>query len=150
MLDTISTIKGVAQDILERLEIKSQISVVEADGVYTVNIETEESGVLIGHHGKSLESLQVLIGIITAKKLGTWTRVVIEVGDYRKRREAYLLQMAEDIAVKVAETGEAVTLPDLSPFERRIVHIGLSEHPKVQTESVGEGRSRTLVVKPKV
>ena len=149
MSDISATIESVARDILDRIEVGYQVSVAAKDDVYTVNIATEESGILIGHHGKTLESLQILIGIITAKKLGSWVRVVVEVGDYRKRREEQLLQMAQDLAAKVAETGEPLSLPDLSPFERRVVHLSLSEHPAVTTESVGEGRLRTLMVKPK-
>ncbi len=149
MSDTISIIETVAGDLLGKIEIPNQVNVTEADGVFLVNIETEESGILIGHHGKNLESLQIMLGLITAKKLDNWVRILVEVGDYRKRREEQLLQMAKNITSQVIESGQAVEMPYLSPNERRVVHMSLSDHPQVTTESVGVGRDRTLIVKPR-
>ncbi len=84
------------------------------------------------------------------KSLGSWVKVMVNVGDYRQRREEQLKKLAMTLAMKVKFSGEAQTVPNLSPAERRIVHIALTDHPDVCSESEGEGRDRQLVIKPKI
>lgn len=120
------------------------------DKSFTVNIKTEESGLLIGHHGETINSLQLLIGVILYKKLGKWVRVLVDIGDYRKMREESIKEMVDRIAAEVEQSGRGVELPFLSPLERRIVHMMLSENSKVMSESTGEGRDRRVMIKPRL
>lgn len=143
-------IKTVAQEILGEMDIQAGIMVTPtSEDVYLVNVETEDSGLLIGYHGETLSSFQLMLGQIVAKRTGEWIRIVVEVGDYRAKREEQLKQMALSYAEQVIATGEPLTLPPMPPIERRVVHMALQDHPEVMTESEGEGNMRHLVVKLK-
>lgn len=142
-------IKKLTQELLTKLEIKAEVTVSDNDGATLVTLETEEGGILIGYHGRNLESLQILLGQMVFKTLGTWERVVVTVGDYRQRREQEMKEMALQSAEKVVETKEPVVLVGLTPAERRTVHMVLTEHPEVMSESSGEGRDRKLTIKLK-
>jgi spoIIIJ-associated protein len=82
------TIKTITEDLLNRLEITGTVRIdVDETNAYRVHIETEETGLLIGFHGKTLESFQIILGIIVSKALGEWARVYVNVGDYREKSE---------------------------------------------------------------
>ena len=143
-------IKRLTEDLLKRLEVPAKVEVIEDEtGAFRVNIDTEETGLLIGFHGQTWESLQILLGIIVSRKLGSFERVYVNVGDYREKREESLMFMAQRAAERVMTLGRPVQLTRLSAAERRIIHLTLSGDERVTTESVGEGVSRTLIVKPK-
>lgn len=144
-------IQKIAEELLSLLGVKGEVSVEEdkENEALRVQIETEEAGVLIGHYGETIGALQLLLGQIFRQRSGEWHRVLVNVGDWRERREEKLKKLAESIARQAKETGEAQSIFDLSPAERRIVHLTLSSSPDVETESEGEGKERHLVVKPK-
>lgn len=150
MEDTIQIIRASTEELLQRLEVMAEVSVTEQDDIFFVQIETEEAGILIGYHGRNLESLQLLLGQIAFKKLGEWKRINLSVGDYREKREKQLQELALSTASRVEQTQTPTVLSQLTPAERRIVHMVLQDHPTVISESEGEGRSRQLVVKPRV
>lgn len=149
-MEHIKTVQVIVEDLLHRLEIVGTVEVTmdEAEA-YRVRIETEETGLLIGHHGKTLESVQLIVGIIISKKIGQWVRVYVNVGDYREKREETLMHMAQRAADRALALGRPVELSRLSPSERRIIHLTLSGDERVETESIGEGDDRMLLVKPK-
>lgn len=143
-------IKLAAEELLAKLQIESTVEVVDqGENLYKVVVETPESGLLIGYHGESLQSFQIMLGQLVFGKLGEWVRVVVEVGDYRAKREEQLTSMANSWAAQALSTGVPVYVPFLPPGERRIVHIALSERTDVETVSEGEGRNRQLVIKVK-
>lgn len=146
---TRQTVTETCQELLSKLTIEATVAVADNDGALLVTIETSEPGALIGHHGRSLEALQIILGQLVYKALGTWVRLVVTVGDYRERREQQLKELATQAAERVLSSHEEVVLSDLTPGERRIVHMALSDHPGVLSESQGEGRDRRLIVKPK-
>lgn len=149
MEDT-KTVQSIVEDVLSRLEITGSVEVTtDETSAFRVRIETEETGLLIGHHGKTLESLQLILGIIISKKIGQWMKVYVNVGDYREKREETLMHMAQRAADRALALGRPVELSRLSPSERRIVHLTLSGDERIATESVGEGDERILLVKPK-
>ncbi len=149
-MEHIDQVKQITEDLLNRLEVTGVVTVdVDETGAYRVHIETEETGLLIGYHGRTLESFQILLGIIVSKELSSWVKVYVNVGDYREKREEALMLMAQRAAERVLATGRAVELTRLSPSERRVVHLTLSGDDRVMTESVGDASNRVLVVKPK-
>lgn len=149
-MDQIAQVKTTTEDLLSRLGVSSVVSVdTDETGAYRVHIETEETGLLIGFHGQTLESFQIILGMMVGKVLDGWQRVYVNIGDYREKREEALMYMAQRAAEKTLATGLPVELSRLSPSERRVVHLTLSGDERVVTESVGEGMNRTLVVKPK-
>ncbi|MCL5095614.1 MAG: KH domain-containing protein [Patescibacteria group bacterium] len=147
--ENLKIIKTEAQKLLEYLMVEATIEVSEKEDVYEVQIETEDTGILIGYHGETLTSLQLILSLILYKRLGSWLRLIVNVGDWRQKREEVLKQMALSAAERVIATDEAMVLPNLSSFERRIVHLILADHPKVTSSSEGEGVERKLIIKPK-
>lgn len=149
-MDDIKQVAELAEDLLKRLEVTGTVDVTtDETEAFRVRIETEETGLLIGHHGKTLESVQLILGIMISKKIGRWVKVYVNVGDYREKREETLMHMAQHAADRALALGRPVELPRLSPSERRIIHLTLSGDERIATESVGEGDDRVLLVKPK-
>ena len=143
-------VKKITEDLLAKLEITGSVGVdIDEDSAYRVHIETEETGLLIGFHGKTLESFQIILGIMVSKKLDSSVKVYVNVGDYREKREEALMYMAQRAADRALASGRPVELTRLTASERRVIHLTLSGDERVATESVGEGESRVLVVKPK-
>ncbi len=117
---------------------------------YSLNlvVSPEESGVLIGYHGETISGLQFILALMAHKKIGAWNRLVVNINDYRQKREQTLMEMAKDAAERAKTTGEEVVMPPMESFDRRIVHMALAEDKAVHTESVGEGRDRRLIIYP--
>ncbi len=138
-----------AEKLLDKVGINGEVSVEEADGSFMVNVDTEENALLIGKHGNTLSSFENVLSLIVSKKIGEFTRVTVEVGGYRKEREDYLSSLALRLKDEVLETGIEKTVRGLKPWERRVVHLVLSEENGIETESTGEGRDRVLVIKRK-
>ncbi|NQW24491.1 MAG: protein jag [SAR202 cluster bacterium] len=113
-----------------------------------IDLAGEDSGLLIGRRGQTLQALQFLVNLIIRREF-EGVRVTLDVENYRQRREASLRDMAEKIGARVAQTNRSITLEPMSPADRRIIHTSLSEHPGVSTESTGEGEGRKVTVMPK-
>jgi len=105
-------------------------------------------GMLIGRRGDHLSQLQYLVNTLVNRKLGDWTRVIIDVEGYRARREESLIGLAERVARQVARSGRSIVLEPMPPNERRIIHLTLRSHPEVSTFSSGEGSQRRITVEP--
>lgn len=141
--------KEIIQNLFDNLGIKDSFEVSENDESINVVVNSEDPGLIIGHHGDTLDSIQLILSLMIAKKLGEFKRVSVEVGDYKKNRSDYLKTLAEQTRERVLNEQREVYLPNLKSWERREVHMYLAEDADVISESVGEGRERTLVVKPK-
>lgn len=144
-------IKEAAGKLLSLLGVQASVDVSEdkENEAWRVQIETEDAGVLIGHHGETVGALQLLLAQIVYKKEDSWQRILVNVGDWRERREETIRGLARAAAQRAKDTGEPQPIFDLTPAERRIAHLELAEDEDVATESEGEGRERQLVVKPK-
>ncbi|MEA2026854.1 MAG: R3H domain-containing nucleic acid-binding protein, partial [Chloroflexota bacterium] len=115
--------------------------------VYGANDEEKEAlGALIGRKGERLSALQHLVNLMLSRKMGTWTRVLVDVEDYRGRRERQLVEVATRAAERVNETGQMLQLEPMSALERRWVHIALRDVDGVTTQSIGEEPMRRVVV----
>jgi spoIIIJ-associated protein len=111
--------------------------------------EREELGALIGRKGERLSALQHLVNLMLSRQMGAWTRVLVDVEDYRGRRERQLREIAERAAARVVETGKMLQLDPMPALERRWVHIALKANPDVVTQSIGEEPNRRIVVLPR-
>ena len=114
-----------------------------------IDLAGEDSGLLIGRRGQTLQALQFLVTLIVRKKLDADVRVVLDVENYRRRRETSLRDMAAKVASRVAQTNRSITLEPMPPADRRIIHTSLSQHPAVRTESAGEGENRKVTIMPR-
>ena len=149
MAEAKQTIIETTQKLLDMLGITAGITVEKADEGYNVTLETEEGGLLIGYHGETLEALQTIIALSSAKALGEFARISLEIGDYKKNRIDSLKYLAEQAKEKALESKQEVVIPNLKSWERRIIHTLLAEDEKVTSVSTGEGRDRVLAVRPK-
>ena len=100
---------------------------------------SEDSGLLIGKRGKTLESIQVLANIAMNKNRDNWKKIILDIEGYRNKREEALRRLALRVADRVRRTGKPKTLETMNPFERRLIHITLQEFDDVDTVSEGEG-----------
>ena len=106
----------------------------------------EALGSLIGRKGERLSALQHLVNLMLSRRMGEWTRVLVDVEDYRGRRERQLRDLANRAAARVEETGKMIQLEPMPALERRWIHLALRDHPTVATQSIGEEPSRRIVV----
>ncbi|MGX7108992.1 RNA-binding cell elongation regulator Jag/EloR [Facklamia miroungae] len=110
------------------------------------NIETDKSGLVIGKHGKIINSLQTLIQVLLHKRDRKRISVLLNVGDYRDRRLNVLEQIAERTAEQVLRTKQTVILDPLPAYERKQIHAYLGRYDHISTHSEGKDPNRYLVV----
>jgi spoIIIJ-associated protein len=111
------------------------------------NADSHEAlGALIGRKGERLSALQHLVNLMLSRRMGEWTRVLVDVEDYRGRRERQLRDIANRAAARVQETGKMLQLEPMPALERRWIHLALRDHPDVATQSIGEEPNRRIVI----
>lgn len=148
-------VSEVLDNILSLLLLEGSYEIKEEDEGFFVSIETEDAGRLIGAQGQSLEALQLIINQITSLKqkegspVGEFKRVILDVSGWRKQKEEELKTQAEAWAKQVLESKEDLELEPQSPWQRRIIHMIIEGMDGVETESIGEGRDRHIVIKLK-
>jgi len=142
-------IEALIEKLFSLLEIEGTFSLEEQDDILEVMMETKDTGIVIGYHGEVLESLQLILSLTIAKKLGRFVRVSIEVDGYKKNRTEYLHNLALQIKEKVLSENKEQVLSSLKSWERRIIHLYLQNDDQVTSESEGEGKDRVLVIKPR-
>lgn len=122
---------------------------VEGDSV-TIRVEGESAGVLIGHHGDTLDSLQYLANLAANKKVAgekrEYCRVTVDVENYRLKREETLRALARKMADKVLRYRKSVMLEPMNPYERRIIHSEVQKIEGVATNSIGSENNRKVVL----
>ena len=132
--------------ILENLGCTNiSLKVAEKENSALIELEGEGLGVIIGHRGETLDSLQYLAGL-AANNGGGYYKVSLNIGDYRQRREETLINLAGRICKQVIETGKCRTLEPMNPYERRIIHTAVQNFDGVTSASFGEGADRRVVI----
>jgi spoIIIJ-associated protein len=148
---------AAAKEILEQLMAQLDFHVtveIKAGETNRLNVvgegsEKESLGALIGRKGERLSALQHLVNLLLSKKVGEWTRILVDVEDYRGRRERQLRDLANRAAERVLETGKMLQLEPMPALERRWIHLALRDHERVATQSIGEEPNRRVVVLPR-
>ena len=148
----LSSIQQAVEKLLQLMEIEAQATIeLDESNIVKVQIDGEELGVLIGYHGETLSALQTVIGLMinrdTAGDDDNRYKVVVNVGDYRQRQKESLEALARRSAERVRFTKKPLTLSPMSSYDRRIVHLALERESEMESESVGEGRERRLVIR---
>jgi spoIIIJ-associated protein len=153
--------RRVLQGILDRMDVQGYVSVQHStstgpDGepqhsimLYVEGLDEETVGLMIGRRGETLRSLQFLLNTLINRHVGRWPQIVIDVGNYRQRRQESLEGLARRVAEQVRTTGRPQILDPMQAYDRRIVHMALREDNSVYTESTGEGENRKITVYPK-
>ena len=141
--------KEIIQDLLGIIGIQAEVEVTEANGSLRINLKTPDSGILIGHKGENLRSLQYVVNLLLRNKTDERTYASIDIGGYKAQQEHKLAILALKTADKVEKTGIAETLAPMSSYERRVIHVSLHDREKVEVESVGEEPNRRIIIRPK-
>lgn len=142
-------IENFLGDICEAMEIGVHIEVREDSEYVHVDVTGQEAGILIGHHGQTLDALQYLCNLASARMGENGPRILLDVEGYRKRRSETLTNLATRLAERVIRTGESAALEPMSAQERRVIHLALQNHADVYTTSEGEEPFRRVVIHSK-
>ena len=131
----------------EKLNFTTSIDV--ENGLLKVDIDGESSKILIGYRGEVLNSLQNILNSIANRQSNERIRVILNVSNYKEKREKSLEELADKIAKTVLKTGKSITLEPMMAYERKIIHSRLQSNSKVTTHSVGEEPYRKVVIAKK-
>ena len=140
--------KDLLEGILQRISPEYKVIVNETQEKIILSIEGDESGLLIGKRGQNLDALQYILNKAINKIDNDHKMILIDSGEYRKRREEFLLGLAEKIREKVKKTKKPVSLAHMNAHDRRIIHMVLQEDESLITQSRGEGKYRKIVILP--
>lgn len=144
-----TTSQEFLEGLLKLIGVEGKVTLEEKKDCSEFVIETADAGKVIGYRGEALSSIQYLANIIEGNKSKNAKRVVIDAGDYKKKREENLRALAIRIAGKVEETGRPYKLEPMNAFERRIIHTELQNYSAVDTHSEGVEPRRYIVVTKK-
>jgi spoIIIJ-associated protein len=137
--------------ILTGMKVEAEVGSSLRDGQIVLDVvDSEDSSIVIGRKGQTLEALQTIVSRITANLFPDMARshlrILIDVGGYRERRRQNLVDMALRAAEEVLETGEPIDLSPMNSYERYLVHSALKDEPGVTTSSEGEGAMKQIVI----
>jgi spoIIIJ-associated protein len=140
--------KDLLEGILLRISPEYKVIVNETQEKIILSIEGDDSGLLIGKRGQNLDALQYILNKAINKIDNDHKMILIDLGEYRKRREEFLLVLAEKIREKVKKTKKPVSIAHMNAHDRRIIHMVLQEDESLTTQSRGEGKYRKVVIIP--
>lgn len=149
--------KVVLLELLEKMSIRAKVTVKRAGGSQNEGetpwlLDVSGSGdlnALIGRKGETLQALQYVTRLITSRELQRRANIIVDVDGYKSRRTSKLHELAIRMADQAVKQGRTVSLEPMPPYERRIIHMALRNHPDVITKSVGEGDGRKITIVPK-
>lgn len=150
--DVVRVVSGVLNTLLDLMEVDVVANLRQASGGENrgpiFDVDGDDSGLLIGRRGETLGALRFLVNFIASAELRERPNAVIDVAEYQARRDRNVKNLARNAAQRVDRSGRAVTLEPMNPYERRIVHLALTDNERVITESTGAGAERRVVVRP--
>ncbi len=148
MEEEVEIAREVTKELILRMGVEAEVEAFLKEEILYVDVRGDEKGTLIGKHGQTLDSLQMIINRMVNKRLKTVTKISLDVDDYRKRRADSLKEMALRMAEKARRMGRTVTAGPFNARERRIIHISLKDDPFLKTESLGEGEMKKIAIIP--
>jgi len=134
------------QEIFDKMGVNVEMTLTESDNSIFVNIQGEDSGIIIGRRGDTLEALQYLASLAVNNGEEEYKRVVIDIENYRKKREDTLVRLSNKLADRVIRSRKSITLEPMSPYERRIIHSTLQNNKFIKTYSLGDEPNRKVVI----
>ncbi len=138
------------KELIEKLGVSATAEISKVDNTFFVDINSEDSSLLIGKHGANLDSLQFVLAVrIKSQIQSDDFEIFVDIDSWRKQKETKLEKMANELAQKVAQNKSEEPLYNLTASERRVIHTYLSDHSDVTTESDREGQGRYLIIKPR-
>lgn len=147
-----SKITEILTNVLTQLSLSEDQIKIDIANDENINISLslpeDSAGVFVGHHGEGLSALRMIFSLIIFQRFNLWPKLHLNVNDYQERREETLKELAQDAADRAISLQKEIVVPNLSSYERRIIHMFLSEFPGIKTESRGEAPYRQLVIIP--
>lgn len=137
------------RDIATEMMINLDFNVKTNDEVVYVEITGKDTGTIIGKRGQTLDAVQYLAGIVANKDSEKYIRVILDAENYRNKREKTLINLANRLAGKVERTKRSITLEPMNPYERKVIHSTLQNHPRVKTRSEGKDPYRRVIIERK-
>ncbi len=134
--------------IFDEMNLKVDIDVQEKGGYLVFDLQGENLGILIGRRGDTLDALQFLLNLVINEKNSAKVKGIIDIENYRAKREDTLVGLSYKLAAKARKTGQKVVLEPMNPQERRIIHMALQNDKRVTTYSEGEEPYRKVVIEP--
>ena len=138
-------LENIAKEILPEVTVGARV---DAPGQITLSVDGQDTAILIGRRGQTMDAIQYIMEKIVNKGRKEKLRLRLDVGGYLSRREENLRRMAQKLGEKVRRSGKPASLSPLSAYERRIVHLALKDDSSVRTLSKGTGYLRRLIILP--
>jgi len=140
-------INSILDELFELIGVKAKIEIAKEEEGYLVSLsECSEAGLLIGSHGATLNAIQSFLVLALKQKTGEWQRISLDIDGWKQKQEDYLRDLAQQAADRARGTKQAQHLYNLTPAQRRVIHMALKDEGDLVTQSQGEGDARYLVV----
>ena len=142
-------LEAFLRDIATQMGIDLDFSVKANDELVFVEITGKDTGTIIGKRGSTLDAVQCLASYVVNKDSDKYIRVILDAENYRAKREKTLVNLANRLAGKVERSGRPTTLEPMNPYERKVIHCTLQNHPNVKTRSEGKDPYRKVIIESK-
>lgn len=129
-----------------KMGLSVQIEKLTTKDKITFQVHGEDLGILIGKHGQTLDAIQYLTNLVANKEVRRRCQIVVDVENYRSRREETLIQLAHRLGAKVRRTRQKIALEPMNAFERKIIHLALQNEKNIKTDSEGQEPYRHIVI----
>ena len=129
-----------------KMGLSVQIEKLTTKDKITFQVHGEDLGILIGKHGQTLDAIQYLTNLVANKEVHRRCQIVVDVENYRSRREETLVQLAHRLGAKVRRTRQKIALEPMNAFERKIIHVALQNEKHIKTDSEGQEPYRHIVI----
>ena len=147
---TLETLDLILKDIFKFIGVSPKFTLTpKEENVYDIDIQGDNLNFLIGYKGESLNAMQSILNLIALKKIGSPSTITLDINNYKGKKVERIIEITRSFIDKVRFFEKEVVLPPMNPWERRHVHLLVSEYADIESESTGEGLSRRVVLKPK-
>ncbi|MBN1162897.1 KH domain-containing protein [Patescibacteria group bacterium] len=137
------------KEIFTHIGEDPDIEVEENENVLSIDIRGNNLNYLIGYRGQALEALQNIISMALYRNLDKYKTVIVDINGYKEGKADRIRDMARKYIDKVRFSRNEVEMPRMNPWERRHIHVLISEYDDIESESTGEGKDRRVILKPK-
>ena len=145
-----NSLKSLVEELFKKLDPEAMVAVFPVkDETLSIDIRVQDPNVLIGQNGETLFEIQHLLKVILKRKLNQSVYVDLDINSYKKKKAEYLKELARASANDVSLSRRTKMLAPMVAYERRIIHLELAGREDVVTESIGQGSSRKVVIKPR-
>lgn len=148
----IQIIKGIVEDILQKIDFKCEVSVKNSDldeNKFVCDIKAQkDANFLIGQNGDNLQALQHIVRLLVRKQTDENIKFILDVNSYKKDQESSVVEMASELAKQAVFEKKTIVMRPMSAYNRRLVHMSLANNEDVITESTGDENERRVVIKP--